>query len=136
MKFSPKELRAGDRFNRVCQYAIEECRGLADATQDIGIIFDACMVLAYGDVYQSIFGYTLPQEIFGDGCSQFVAANAATIDGYLYHGSTVGNSTSIDYVVINNPVVFVRQPPEGLPHVFVTYPGVVWPNSGLNCVSC
>jgi hypothetical protein len=112
-------------------YAAEECRGLADATQDLGITFDACMMLAYGDVYQSIFGYTLPKELFWEGCSQFVATNAATIDGYLYHGSTVDNSTPIDYV-IKNPVVFVRQPQEGLPHVFVTYPGVVWPNSGLN----
>ncbi|WP_416667641.1 C45 family autoproteolytic acyltransferase/hydolase [Egbenema bharatensis] len=111
--------------------AAEECRGLTDATQDLGITFDACMMLAYGDVYQSIFGYTLPKELFWEGCSQFVATNAATIDGYLYHGSTVDNSTPIDYV-IKNPVVFVRQPQAGLPHVFVTYPGVVWPNSGLN----
>ncbi|WP_206602852.1 C45 family autoproteolytic acyltransferase/hydolase [Leptolyngbya ohadii] len=112
-------------------YALEECRGLAAATQDLGITPDSCMVLAYGDVYQSVFGYTLPQELFWDGCSQFVAANAATVDGYLYHGSTVDNGTPIDYI-INNPVVFVRQPQDGLPHVFVTYPGVLWPNSGLN----
>jgi len=110
---------------------IEECRGLADATQDIGITTDACLVMTFADVYQDFFGQTLPQELFWEGCSQFVATDEASIDGYLYHGSTVDHGTPTDYV-INNPVVLVRQPNEGLPHVFITYPGMLWPNSGLN----
>lgn len=110
---------------------IEECRGLADATQDLGITPDSCLVMAFADVYQDFFGQTLPQELFWEGCSQFVATNAASVDGYLYHGSTVDHGTPTEYV-INNPVVFVRQPNEGLPHVFITYPGMLWPNSGLN----
>lgn len=112
-------------------YAAEECRGMADAASDIGMTYEACMVLAYGDVYQDAFGYTLPQVLLWEGCSQFVATNEASRDGYLYHGSTVDSGTPIDYIM-NNPVVFVRQPNGGLPHAFVTYPGVVWPNSGLN----
>ncbi|MGF1498507.1 MAG: C45 family autoproteolytic acyltransferase/hydrolase [Elainellaceae cyanobacterium] len=112
-------------------YAGEECRGMADAAGDIGMTYEACMVLAYGDVYQDAFGYTLPQVLLWEGCSQFVATNEASRDGYLYHGSTVDSGTPIDYI-ISNPVVFVRQPNGGLPHTFVTYPGVVWPNSGLN----
>jgi len=112
-------------------YAAEECRGMADAIGDIGMTYEACMVLAYGDVYQDAFGYTLPQVLLWEGCSQFVATNEASRDGYLYHGSTVDSGTPIDYIM-NNPVVFVRQPNDGLPHTFVTYPGVVWPNSGLN----
>jgi hypothetical protein len=117
--------------NRSYDYALEECRGMADAISDIGMTYEACMVLAYGDVYQDAFGYTLPQELLWTGCSQFVATNEASRDGFLYHGSTVDSGTPIDYI-INNPVVFVRQPNGGLPHAFVTYPGVVWPNSGLN----
>ena len=112
-------------------YAAEECRGMAYAAGDIGMTYEACMVLAYGDVYQDAFGYTLPQILLWEGCSQFVATKEASRDGYLYHGSTVDSGTPIDYI-INNPVVFVRQPHDGLPHTFVTYPGVVWPNSGLN----
>lgn len=111
---------------------IEECRGLVDATQDLGITMDACLVMAYADVFQEILGYTLPQELFWDGCNQFVATGNATIDGRLYHGSSVDNNKKPVPYVVNNPVVFVRQPNEGLPHVFVTYPGVVWPNSGMN----
>lgn len=119
-------------INRSYPEVLEECRGLADATQDIGMTFDACMVLAYGDVFQEIFGNTLPRELFWDGCSQWVATGNATVDGRLYHGSTLDNSEQPVNYILNNPVVFVRQPDDGLPHVFITYPGVVWPNWGLN----
>ncbi|MFM7427607.1 MAG: C45 family autoproteolytic acyltransferase/hydrolase [Elainella sp.] len=115
-------------------YVMEECRGMAEGAKEIGLTYDACMVLAYGDVYQYAFGNALPQELLWEGCSQFVATGAATLNGNLYHGSTVDSSTPMRYL-IDNPVVFVRQPQNGLPHVFVTYPGVVWPNSGMNVAS-
>lgn len=111
---------------------IEECRGLVDATQDLGMTMDACLVVAYADVFQEILGYTLPQELFWDGCNQFVAANNATVDGRLYHGSSVDNDKKPVPYVINNSVLFVRQPNQGLPHVFVGYPAAIWPNSGMN----
>jgi hypothetical protein len=115
-------------------YATAECRGMAESAKEVGMTYDACLVLAYGDVYQYVFGNALPEELMWEGCSQFVAAGAATVDGNLYHGSTVDDHKPVNYM-INNPIVFVRQPDEGLPHVFVTYPGVVWPNSGLNVAS-
>lgn len=111
---------------------VEECRGLTAATEDIGMTIDACLVLAFGDVYQEIFGNALPNVLFWDGCSQWVAAGSATVDGQLYHGSSLDNNEEpIDYI-LNNPVVFVRQPNDGLPHITIAYPGVVWPNWGLN----
>lgn len=110
----------------------QECQGLTDATQDVGMTIDACLVLSYGDVYQAIFGTALPDVLFWDGCSQWVATGEATKDGRLYHGSTLDNNKKpLDYIV-NNPVVLIRQPNDGLPHVFITYPGVLWPNWGLN----
>lgn len=111
---------------------LEECQGLVDATQDIGITLDVCAMMAYADVFQEILGYTLPKELFWDGCNQFVATGAATADGKLYHGSSVDNDGEAIAYVLENPVIFVRQPNQGLPHVFVTYPGVIWPNSGMN----
>jgi hypothetical protein len=111
---------------------VQECQGLTDATQDIGMTIEACLVLAYGDVYQAIFGTALPDVLFWDGCAQWVATGDATKDGRLYHGSTLDNNKKpVDYIM-NNPVVFVRQPNDGLPHVFITYPGMIWPNWGLN----
>lgn len=111
---------------------LDECAGLVDATHDLGITTDVCLIGAYADVFQEVLGYTLPKELFWDGCNQFVAANAATTTGQLYHGSSVDNDAKPVPYVINNPVVFVRQPVGALPHVFVTYPAVVWPNSGMN----
>ena len=133
LRFAGRGLALGQlAANRSFPGIVEECRGMADATQDIGMTMDACLVLAYGDVYQEIFANTLPEVLFWDGCSQWVATGKATRDGRLYHGSTLDNDKKpIDYIV-NNPIVFVRQPNDGLPHVFITYPGVVWPNWGLN----
>ncbi|HIK41010.1 C45 family autoproteolytic acyltransferase/hydolase [Thermoleptolyngbya sp. M55_K2018_002] len=118
--------------NRAYPELLEECRGMADAASDIGIDMDVCMMMSYADVFQEILGYTLPRELFWEGCNQFVATDSATQDGYLYHGSSVDNDKNpVDYVIYN-PVLFIRQPLDGLPHVFVTYPGVIWPNSGVN----
>lgn len=111
---------------------VEECRGLSDATQDIGMTMDGCLVLAFGDVYQEVFAHTLPNFLFWNGCSQWVATGEATVDGRLYHGSTLDNSNEPIDFILNNPVVFVRQPNDGLPHVSIAYPGVTWPNWGLN----
>lgn len=119
-------------MNRTYPDLMEECRGLVEATKDIGIDLDVCAMMAYADVFQEILGYTLPKEMFWDGCNQFVATGNATTDGRLYHGSSVDNDEKPVPYVINNPVIFVRQPSNGLPHVFVSYPGVIWPNSGMN----
>lgn len=133
LRFAGRGLALGQlAASRSYPAVVEECRGLADATQDIGMTLDACLVLAYGDVLQEVFANTLPEVLFWDGCSQWVASGNATVDGRLYHGSTLDNDEKpIDYIM-NNPVVFVRQPNDGLPHVFITYPAVVWPNWGLN----
>ncbi|MBF2048371.1 MAG: hypothetical protein IGS54_13565 [Elainella sp. C42_A2020_010] len=110
----------------------EECQGLAAATADLGMTADSCMALAFGDVFQEFFTTTLPGLLFNDGCAQFAAAGAATADGRLYHGGTLDNDQRpIDYW-IKNSTVFVRQPNDGIPHVFIGVPGMLWPNSGLN----
>ncbi|MBW4464620.1 MAG: C45 family peptidase [Pegethrix bostrychoides GSE-TBD4-15B] len=110
----------------------EECRGLADATADLGMTYDSCMALAFGDVFQELFLYTVPVLMFNDGCAQFAAAGAATADGRLYHGGTLDNDKKPISYWINNSTVFVRQPNGEIPHVFIGVPGMVWPNAGLN----
>lgn len=133
LRFAGKGLALGRlAANRSFPEVVEECRGLTAATADIGMTLDACLVLAYGDVFQEVFGNTLPNVLFWDGCSQWVATGDATVDGRLYHGSTLDNGGSPINFIVNNPVVFIRQPNDGLPHVFIAYPGVVWPNWGFN----
>jgi hypothetical protein len=61
-----------------------------------------------------------------------VATGEATVDGRLYHGRSLDNNGKpIDYW-LKNPTVFIRQPNDGIPHMFIAVPGVVWPNSGMN----
>lgn len=110
----------------------EECQGLAEATADIGMTVDGCMVLALGDVYQEYFSYLLPNILFHDGCAHFVAAGPATADGRMYHGWTLDNNGGPLEYWSENPTVLVRQPDSGIPHVFITVPGAVWPNAGFN----
>lgn len=110
----------------------QECQGLVDATSDIGMTMDACMVLAFGDVYQDIFGYTLPKILFHEGCSNFAAIGDATTDGHLYHGRSLDNHKQPIKYWIENTTVFVRQPSEGIPYANISVPGMVWPNSALN----
>lgn len=133
LEFAGKGLALGRlAMRRSFPDVIEECRGLSDATQDIGITMDGCMVLAYGDVYQEQFAYLLPTMLFHDGCAGFAAIGDATTDGRLYHARTLDNNKKpIDYWV-NNPTVFIRQPKNGIPHVFLGIPGAIWPNSGFN----
>ncbi|MEM9448098.1 MAG: C45 family peptidase [Cyanobacteria bacterium P01_E01_bin.6] len=110
----------------------DECRGLTDATADIGMTIEGCMVLAFGDVYQEYFSYLLPNVLFYDGCAHFVAAGDATADGRFYHGWTLDNNGGPLAYWAENPTILVRQPDNGIPHVFITVPGMIWPNGGFN----
>jgi hypothetical protein len=133
LKLAGKELGLGKlAIRRSFPDVVEECRGLADATKDVGITMDSCMMVAFGDVYQGLFTYLLPKALMPDGCSIFVAAGQATVDGRLYYGRSFDhNKTPIAYW-IENPTVFVRQPKDGIPHVSLAMPGAVWPDSGMN----
>ncbi|HHP7243888.1 MAG TPA: C45 family autoproteolytic acyltransferase/hydrolase [Elainellaceae cyanobacterium] len=110
----------------------DECQGLAEATADIGMTTEGCMVLALGDVYQEYFAYLLPNILFHDGCAHFIATGDATADGRLYHGWTLDNDGGPIPYWANNPTILVRQPDNGIPHVFITVPGMIWPNGGFN----
>jgi len=110
----------------------DECRGLADATADIGMNIEGCMVLALGDVYQEYFSYFLPNVLFHDGCAHFIAAGDATEDGRFYQGWTIDNNGGPLPYWADNPTILVRQPENGIPHLFITVPGMIWPNGGFN----
>ena len=110
----------------------EECQGLADATADIGMTVDGCMVLAFGDVYQAYFLRLLPDLLFNDGCAHFVATGSATADGGFYQGWTLDNNGGPIPYWADNPTILVRQPNDGIPHVFITVPAAIWPNAGFN----
>jgi hypothetical protein len=111
---------------------IEECQGLVDATTDIGWTMDVCLLLNFGDVLVEFLASSIPSpdDPHGPGCTQIAAANAASRDGKLYHGRSLDWS-KIQYL-LDYPVVFIRQPADGIPHTYIGFPGNLSPYSGMN----
>jgi len=109
----------------------EECRGMADAAADIGWTYDDCLMLNFGDVLTEVIEYGQPEHVqLSPGCSQVIASGPATAEGGVLHGRTLDWAV-IDYVV-EHPVLLVRQPTGGVPHVIVGFPGNLSPYQGLN----
>lgn len=110
---------------------LEEMRGFLDATRDLGWTKAEVLALNFGDVLVEHVIHGKPvHENLVPGCSQFVATGAATRDGRLYHGRLL-DWDKIDFV-LENPVIFVRQPQDGIAHATIGFPGNVSPYSGLN----
>ncbi len=102
---------------------LEECRGLADGMNGEWTVED-CLVLNYGDIVMEAV------QLAGLGCSQFVATDAATADGALVHGR------NLDWweveIIERFPVIFVREPADGIPWVSVGFPANMSPYTGMN----
>jgi hypothetical protein len=112
-------------------WLLEECRGLVDAVGDTGWTMDQCLTLNFGDAIMEWVSFGEPRaKDLTPGCTQFVAAGAATADGRLYHGRVLDWSR-IDFI-IDHPVIFVRQPGGGVPHVVIGFPGNLSPYQGIN----
>jgi hypothetical protein len=112
---------------------IEECEGLVDATADTGFNMELCLALNFGDILVEFLASGLPpKEIEGPGCSGAILTGAATSDGGLLHTRNLDwGSFNID-LLYHNPVLFLRQPAEGIPHVIVGFPLNLAPYSGMN----
>ena len=110
---------------------VEECHGLVDATLDLGWTMEFCLLLNFGDVLVEFLtdGFP-PAEPAAPGCTQMSAAGEATVDGRLYHGRVLDWS-EISYL-LDYPVIFVRQPGDGISHAYIGFPGNLSPYSGIN----
>jgi hypothetical protein len=107
------------------QSVIDECQGLVDGMDGVWTM-DECLTLNYGDVVVEFLSQRL-------GCSQFVAAGPATAGGELIHGRNL-DWWQI-YYLEQNPVVFIREPDDGIPWVSVGFPANLSPYTGLNAAS-
>ncbi len=110
---------------------LEECRGMAAEAKDIGWTEEHCLVLNFGDMVAEFirFGKPTAPDI-APGCSQVVATGKATPDGRLYHARVL-DWARIDFI-LDNPVIFVRQPRDRIPHVVIGFPGNLSPYQGIN----
>ncbi len=106
---------------------VEECQGLVDTLADENWTMRECLLLNFGDVVVEILTNGMPDA---PGCSQIVAAGAATSDGRLYHARLL--DWFENEFVLAYPVIFVREPTGELPHVFIGFPGNLSPYTGMN----
>ena len=108
---------------------VEECEGIMDTAGDVGWTMELCLIVAFGEVLMEKMPATKALPL-SSGCSQFIASGDATADGRLYHGRLL-DWGYVDYL-LEYPVIFVRQPTGGVPHVTVGFPGNVAPFNGMN----
>jgi len=118
-------------YNNSYPDIVEECRGIVDASSDVGMTMDICILLNFGDVLVEFLSDGMPPaKLTQPACSQAVAAYDATKDGRLYHARSLDWS-QIDYL-IKYPVIFVRQPVDGIPHAYIGFPCNLSPYNGMN----
>lgn len=112
---------------------LEECQGLVDATADTGFTMELCLILNFGDILVEFLASGLPPlEVEGPGCSGAILSGAATADGRLLHTRNLDwGSFNID-LLYHNPVIFLRQPKDAIPHVVIGFPLNLAPYSGMN----
>jgi hypothetical protein len=111
---------------------LEECQGFVDFVGAHGVDFtlDHCVFLASGELIEFVVDGMPRGPDIVPGCTQIIATGAATADGRLYHARLM-DWLRLDFV-IENPVVFVRQPQGGVPHVTIAFPGGMSPFQGMN----
>lgn len=103
---------------------LDECQGMVDAMDSSIWSMDRCLLLAYGGVTVDVF----LDEFYG--CSQFAAAGDATGGGPLVHARNLDWSDL--RFIIENPLLVVRHPDDGVNNVVFGFPGGVSPYSGIN----
>jgi len=117
--------------NNSYQDIVQECQGMVAAVGDIGWTMELCLIANFGDVMVEWLDSVVPlKSIPRPGCSQFMVSGEATSDGRLYHGRLL-DWAEVDFLLWY-PVIFVRQPVDGIPHVYIGFPGNLSPYSGMN----
>ncbi len=111
---------------------VQECEGMVAAAGDIGWTMELCLIANFGDVIVEWLDSVVPMtlKMKRPGCSQFIVSGEATSDGRTYHGRLL-DWDEVDFLLWY-PVIFIRQPIDGIPHVYVGFPGNLSPYSGMN----
>ena len=117
-------------WNNSLDMVNEECEGLADASDAWSAKECAGMnslLYLLEDMIPRYFGGFGPP---GFSCSQFAVAGAGTTDSGLIHGRNM-DWLPIEFIM-NNTLLIVRRPDDGLGHVSMMWPSMVSTLSGMN----
>ena len=109
---------------------VEECRGLVDGSDHAMELFHCVVMSSVTYIMDDFMPRFLPGIDDTIGCSGFVATGAATATGRMLHGRNL-DYNSLDPIV-ENPVLFVRQPQGGARHFAVGWAGQVGLLTGMN----
>ncbi len=111
---------------------LQECQGLVDAAEGTGLTMTYCLILNFGDVMLENIPSFKRREVDGPGCTSLIVSGDATADGRLYHARNLDWSGMDISIIHANPVIFVRQPSGGVPHVYVGFPLNLSPYTSMN----
>jgi hypothetical protein len=122
-----------DKYAKMNSYPdiVQECEGMVASAGSAGWTMELCLFINFGDVMVEILDrLPLVTNFRAPGCSQMMVTGDATVDGRLYHARML-DWAEIDYLLWY-PTIIVRQPIDGIPHVFIGFPGNLSPYSGMN----
>jgi|AntAceMinimDraft_17_1070374.scaffolds.fasta_scaffold03535_2 hypothetical protein len=118
----------------------EEIRGIADGIADAGISLTYDDVLLWNTMYDQWCFYAHPNYAdpnnppircsYPPGCSSFSAWGRATLDGKMIFGKNMDNLNLPG--IIENRILVIVDPEHGYGHAFITHPGMLAIDGGIN----
>lgn len=118
----------------------EEMTGIADALKSRGSPIDLDDIFLWNTMYDSWCFFSHPniqdptkgfeRQRYAVGCSSFSAWGKATRDGNMIFGKNMDN---LDLPgILDNRILVINDPDDGLGHANVTHPGMIAIDGGLN----
>jgi hypothetical protein len=118
----------------------EEMRGISDALAAAGSNVSFDDIVLWNTMYDSYCFYNHPdpsnpatvanRHPYPPGCSSFSAWGRATRDGKLVFGKNMDNLTLPG--ILENRILTIIDPEHGFGHAFVTHPGMLAIDGGIN----
>lgn len=118
----------------------EEMRGISDGLAAGGSKIGLDDILLWNTMYDSYCFYNHPdpsnprtsanRHPYPPGCSSFSAWGSATRDGKLVFGKNMDNLTLPG--ILENRILTIIDPDHGLGHAFMTHPGMIAIDGGIN----
>jgi hypothetical protein len=118
----------------------EEMQGIADGISEAGVSLTYEDVLLWNTMYDQRCFYAHPNPAdpnnppircpYPPGCSSFSAWGEATLDGKMIFGKNMDNLNIPG--ILENRILVIVDPDHGYGHTFITHPGMLAIDGGIN----